>query len=128
VEVAIVGDIAHSRVARSNILCLAKLGARVRLVAPLTLIPRGIELIGATSPASACGVVTRLEDGLGRRRRRDDAAEPSTSGSSVRGAAVLPTRASFAHPSGSGDATLGFAKPGRDRHAPRADQTAAASS
>src|SRR5262249_31928475 len=45
-EVAIVGDISHSRVARSNILCLAKLGARIRLVAPLTLVPRGIELIG----------------------------------------------------------------------------------
>ncbi|MBV8972294.1 MAG: aspartate carbamoyltransferase catalytic subunit, partial [Sphingomonadaceae bacterium] len=39
-EVAIVGDIAHSRVARSNILCLTKLGARVRLVAPFTLLPR----------------------------------------------------------------------------------------
>ena len=45
-EIAIVGDIAHSRVARSDILCLTKLGARIRLVAPLTLIPRGIELIG----------------------------------------------------------------------------------
>jgi len=33
-EVAIVGDISHSRVARSNILCLSKLGARVRVVAP----------------------------------------------------------------------------------------------
>src|SRR6185369_904472 len=45
-EVAIIGDIQHSRVARSNILCLTKLGARVRIVAPLTLIPRGIEEIG----------------------------------------------------------------------------------
>jgi len=33
-EIAIVGDIQHSRVARSNILCLSKLGARVRLVIP----------------------------------------------------------------------------------------------
>src|SRR5439155_23266242 len=38
-EIAIVGDIQHSRVARSNILCLAKLGARIRLVAPWTLMP-----------------------------------------------------------------------------------------
>ena len=52
-EVAIVGDIAHSRVARSNILCLAKLGARIRLVAPWTLIPRGIELIGGDAHARA---------------------------------------------------------------------------
>ena len=42
-EVAIVGDIDHSRVARSNALALGKLGARVRLCAPLTLMPRGIE-------------------------------------------------------------------------------------
>ena len=38
-EVSIVGDIVHSRVARSNIDCLLKLGARVRLVGPPTLIP-----------------------------------------------------------------------------------------
>jgi aspartate carbamoyltransferase catalytic subunit len=63
-EVAIVGDIAHSRVARSNILCLAKLGARVRLVAPLTLIPRGIDLIGGDVTREHVRVVTRLEDGL----------------------------------------------------------------
>ncbi len=63
-EVAIVGDISHSRVARSNILCLAKLGARVRLVAPWTLIPRGIELIGGDETRERVRVVTRLEDGL----------------------------------------------------------------
>ncbi|MEO8702850.1 MAG: aspartate carbamoyltransferase catalytic subunit [Kofleriaceae bacterium] len=63
-EIAIVGDIAHSRVARSNILCLAKLGARVRLVAPWTLIPRGIELIGGDLTRERVRVVTRLEEGL----------------------------------------------------------------
>ena len=63
-EVAIVGDIAHSRVARSNILCLAKLGARIRLVAPLTLIPRGIELIGGEVTRERVRIVSRLEDGL----------------------------------------------------------------
>ena len=63
-EVAIVGDIAHSRVARSNVLCLAKLGARIRLVAPLTLIPRGIELIGGDVTRERVRLVTRLEDGL----------------------------------------------------------------
>ncbi len=40
--VAICGDIAHSRVARSNILLLTRLGARVRLVAPPTLLPPGM--------------------------------------------------------------------------------------
>lgn len=45
--IAIVGDIRHSRVARSNIQALTKLGAQVRLVAPPTFIPPGIEQLGA---------------------------------------------------------------------------------
>jgi aspartate carbamoyltransferase catalytic subunit len=44
--VAICGDIAHSRVARSNIILLNALGARVRVVAPSTLLPPGIENFG----------------------------------------------------------------------------------
>ena len=63
-EVAIVGDISHSRVARSNILCLAKLGARVRLVAPWSLMPRGIELIGGDVTRERVQLCARLEDGL----------------------------------------------------------------
>ncbi len=45
-QVAICGDIAHSRVARSNIHLLNAMGARVRLIAPKTLIPAGIERLG----------------------------------------------------------------------------------
>src|SRR4051812_42829220 len=41
--IAICGDVMHSRVARSNILLLNTMGARVRVVAPSTLLPRGIE-------------------------------------------------------------------------------------
>ena len=44
--VAICGDILHSRVARSNIILLNTLGARVRVVAPSTLLPAGIERFG----------------------------------------------------------------------------------
>ncbi|MGZ5917988.1 MAG: aspartate carbamoyltransferase catalytic subunit [Methyloceanibacter sp.] len=44
--VAICGDILHSRVARSNILLLNALGARVRVVAPSTLLAPGIERLG----------------------------------------------------------------------------------
>jgi len=44
--VAICGDILHSRVARSNILLLNTMGARVRAVAPSTLLPPGIERMG----------------------------------------------------------------------------------
>lgn len=42
-HVAIVGDVLHSRVARSNVLLLTKLGASITLVAPPTLLPVGVE-------------------------------------------------------------------------------------
>jgi len=45
-RVALIGDIAHSRVARSNIWCLTKLGARVVLCGPKTLLPPRIEQMG----------------------------------------------------------------------------------
>ncbi len=45
-KVAICGDIVHSRVARSNIHLLNTMGARVRLIAPRTLIPEGVERLG----------------------------------------------------------------------------------
>ncbi|MGA0564905.1 aspartate carbamoyltransferase catalytic subunit [Ancylobacter sp. VNQ12] len=44
--VAICGDITHSRVARSNILLLQALGAQVRVIAPPTLLPTGIDRFG----------------------------------------------------------------------------------
>jgi len=55
--VAIVGDVAHSRVARSNILALTKLGAEVRVVGPPTMIPLGIEKLGVR-------VFHHLDEGL----------------------------------------------------------------
>jgi len=42
-KVAIVGDIGHSRVARSNIIGLTKMGAKVSVAGPATMMPRGIE-------------------------------------------------------------------------------------
>ncbi len=45
--VAIIGDITHSRVARSNVYALTKLGAEVRLCGPGTMLPPGIERLGA---------------------------------------------------------------------------------
>src|SRR5690606_24038187 len=45
-RIAICGDVAHSRVARSNIHLLVTMGAEVRVVAPLTLLPSGIENSG----------------------------------------------------------------------------------
>lgn len=45
--VAIIGDITHSRVARSNLYGLTRMGAKVRLAGPGTMIPLGIERLGA---------------------------------------------------------------------------------
>lgn len=56
-RIAICGDILHSRVARSNILCLQALGAEVRVIAPTTLLPSGIERFGVT-------VFTNMRAGL----------------------------------------------------------------
>ena len=47
-RLAIVGDISHSRVARSNIIGFTKLGASVIVSGPPTMIPNGIETLGAT--------------------------------------------------------------------------------
>ncbi len=46
-KVAIIGDIAHSRVARSNCEGLTKMGSQVVLAGPATMIPHGIETLGA---------------------------------------------------------------------------------
>jgi aspartate carbamoyltransferase catalytic subunit len=50
--VVIVGDVLHSRVARSNLYCLTALGARVVVAGPATLLPTGLEDLGARRAAS----------------------------------------------------------------------------
>ena len=55
--VAICGDILHSRVARSNLILLNALGAEVRVIGPTTLLPPGIENLGAR-------VFTSMREGL----------------------------------------------------------------
>ncbi|NOQ52568.1 MAG: aspartate carbamoyltransferase catalytic subunit, partial [Desulfuromonadaceae bacterium] len=55
--VAIVGDITHSRVVRSNIYCLSKLGAKVRIAGPGTMLPPGLERLG-------CEVYRNIEDAI----------------------------------------------------------------
>jgi len=47
-KLAMIGDIAHSRVARSDIIGFSKMGAHVSVCAPLTMIPAGIEALGCT--------------------------------------------------------------------------------
>ena len=53
-KIAIVGDISHSRVARSDVIGLTKMGASVSVCAPETMIPKGIDQLG-------CTVTTRME-------------------------------------------------------------------
>jgi aspartate carbamoyltransferase catalytic subunit len=55
--VAIVGDLQHSRVVRSNVLLLAKMGATVRVAGPPSMIPAGMEALG-------CEVHYRIEDAI----------------------------------------------------------------
>ncbi len=57
VVIAICGDIRHSRVARSNILLLARMGAQVRIIAPSTLLPPNAARLGVE-------VFTSMEEGL----------------------------------------------------------------
>ena len=56
-EVAILGDVLHSRVARSNIYLLKKLGAKIRIISPPTLLPSNIEKLGVK-------VFKNVEEGL----------------------------------------------------------------
>ena len=56
-SIAICGDIAHSRVARSNIILLGKMENRIRLIAPPTLMPSGIETFG-------CEIFDDMQEGL----------------------------------------------------------------
>ena len=60
-KVAIVGDIAHSRVARSNILGLKKLGAEVYVVGPPTLVPNAITAMGCKISHSLDDIIGELD-------------------------------------------------------------------
>jgi len=106
-HVAIVGDIAHSRVARSDVQAFTRLGAHVTVVAPPTLLPPGIESWGVD-------VSHRIDDLIEhvdvlyllrvQRERMDDALLPSMReysamyGLTPRRAAALPSHALVMHP------------------------------
>ncbi|MGE3244736.1 MAG: aspartate carbamoyltransferase catalytic subunit [Beijerinckiaceae bacterium] len=99
-NIAICGDVAHSRVARSNIILLSALGANVRVVAPSTLMPAGIERLGVTPHVS---MKNGLKDAdivmmLRVQRERMDGA-------------FLPSLKEFARFFGLDDEKLAWAKP-----------------
>ncbi len=60
-RIAIVGDVLHSRVARSNALLLKTLGAEVTLVAPPTLLPVGVETWGVDTSYDLDGVLPKAD-------------------------------------------------------------------
>ncbi|MFO7964701.1 MAG: aspartate carbamoyltransferase catalytic subunit [Desulfobacterales bacterium] len=60
-RIAILGDIAHSRVARSNCIGFTKMGAEVVLAGPQTLIPKGIETLGVTVAGDVDEAVTNAD-------------------------------------------------------------------
>jgi aspartate carbamoyltransferase catalytic subunit len=106
-HVAIIGDIKHSRVARSNVLALAALGARVTLVAPPTLLPPSLD----GWPVERCqrldDVVEKIDVAYCLRmqlERQEQALVPtlreytSTFGLTVERAARLPDHALIMHP------------------------------
>ena len=90
VRVTIVGDILHSRVARSNVWLLQTLGASVHLVAPPTLLPAGV---GDWPATTSSDLDDAIADGAGRAH---DAAHPERADARR----VLPARARVRPPVG----------------------------
>ena len=70
-EVAILGDIYHSRVARSNIFGLTTMGAHVTVCGPGTLLPGGIEKLGASATLDARAAVRNADVVMALRIQRE---------------------------------------------------------
>ncbi|MCK5812311.1 MAG: aspartate carbamoyltransferase catalytic subunit [Clostridiales bacterium] len=70
-KIAIIGDIAHSRVARSNIYGMTKLGANVFICAPDTLLPKGIEKTGAIIVKNKYDAVNQADVVMGLRLQKE---------------------------------------------------------
>jgi aspartate carbamoyltransferase catalytic subunit len=98
--VAICGDIAHSRVARSNALLLKALGANVRFAGPRTLLPASVETLGAE-------VFDRVEPAL----EGADVVMVLRIQRERLGAALLPTLREYARTFGLNKSRLAIAKP-----------------
>ncbi len=79
-KIAIIGDIAHSRVAHSDILGFTKLGAEVRVAGPATFMPPRLDSLGACVCASVAEAVTDADVVMALRiqkERQDDPLIPS---------------------------------------------------
>ncbi|MFQ5736140.1 MAG: aspartate carbamoyltransferase catalytic subunit [Thermodesulfobacteriota bacterium] len=76
-KVAIIGDIAHSRVARSNIYALSKLGAEVTVAGPPTMLPPGIEALGCRATSDMAEAITGADCVMMLRIQLERQEEPS---------------------------------------------------
>ncbi len=99
--VAILGDVLHSRVARSNLICLKKMGVEVRVFGPTTLMAPGIDQLGATvchsieETVAGADVVMSLRVQLERQKK-----------------ALFPSAAEYARFFGLNPGNVSGAKPG----------------
>ncbi|MGZ3418415.1 MAG: aspartate carbamoyltransferase catalytic subunit [Polyangiales bacterium] len=98
--VAIVGDVAHSRVARSNAHLLNKLGAHVRVTGPLTLLPPGIEKLGVQVTPTLAEALDGADVVIMLRIQRERLTD-----------ALLPSTRDYSRSFGLGLRTLALAKP-----------------
>ncbi len=98
--VAIVGDIAHSRVARSDIYAFSKLGAEVRVAGPPTMIPPGVEALGV-KPCYSIGEALEGADVIAMLRIQQERIE----------GALFPSVREYAQVFGLNQRTLALASP-----------------
>ncbi len=99
-KVAIIGDIAHSRVAHSNIIGFTRMGAEVALFAPRTLLPAGIEHLGARVCPSLAEAVRDADVVMTLRIQRERLKDP-----------LLPSWREYAEFFGINHKVMALAKP-----------------
>ena len=106
-KIAIVGDIAHSRVARSNMLCLGALGAEVRVAGPGPMLPTALEQYGVTRYTNVDEALQNVDAVMMLRIQKERIAEPLMAsereyfrhfGLTVKRLADLPDHAIVMHP------------------------------
>ena len=99
-HVVIVGDLAHSRVARSNVLLLSTLGAQVTLVAPPTLMPAGVQTWNCTTSwdldATLAGKVAGDVDAVMMLRVQRERMGGGSSGGRAANVGYFPTEREYA--------------------------------
>ena len=108
---AIIGDLLHSRVLRSNVLLLTKLGAEVWVCGPPTLVPPGIERLGVK-------VTHVVEDAV---RDADVVMMLRIQLERMQGA-FFPSLREYFNVFGMTEDRVSLAQPGRDHHAPGPDE------